>query len=105
MSRLPADVDIVVIGAGAAGLGVAQRLAAEPVSFLVLEARERPGGRGCSLLSTGGVLDLGSGWLHSADRNPLAALAEQFGFTIDRTPPPWMRQAFDLNFPPEDQRA
>ena len=105
MSRLPADVDIVVIGAGAAGIGVAQRLAAEPVSFLVLEARDRPGGRGHSILSAGGVLDLGCGWLHSADRNPLATLAEQSGFTIDRAPPPWMRQAFDLNFPPEDQRA
>jgi monoamine oxidase len=105
MGRLPADVDIVVIGAGAAGLGVARRLAAEPVSFLVLEARDRPGGRGHSILSAGGVLDLGCGWLHSADRNPLVGLAEQFGFTIDRAPPPWMRQAFDLNFPPQDQRA
>ena len=105
MSRLPADVDIVVIGAGAAGLGAAQRLATEPVSFLVLEARDRPGGRGHSILSAGGVLDLGCGWLHSANRNPLVAQAERFGFTIDRAPPPWMRQAFDLNFPQEEQRA
>ncbi|MEO6340636.1 MAG: NAD(P)/FAD-dependent oxidoreductase [Caulobacteraceae bacterium] len=105
MNRLPADVDVVVIGAGAAGLGVAQRLADEPVSFMVLEARDRPGGRGHSILSPGGVLDLGCGWLHSADRNPLAQLAEQHGFHIDRSPPPWMRQAFDLNFPIEDQQA
>ena len=53
----------------------------------------------------GGVLDLGCGWLHSADHNPLAGLAEQFGFTVDKAPPPWMRQAFDLNFPPEAQQA
>ena len=41
----PSDVDILVIGAGAAGIGAGRRLAAGPASFLIVEARDRPGGR------------------------------------------------------------
>ena len=96
-------VDIVVIGAGAAGIGAGRRLAPEPVSSLLLEARDRLGGRAHTLPGSSG-LDLGCGWLHSADHNPLVGLAEGQGLTIDRSPPPWMNQAFNLNFPPEDQR-
>ncbi|MGC1301044.1 MAG: NAD(P)/FAD-dependent oxidoreductase, partial [Caulobacteraceae bacterium] len=49
--------------------------------------------------------DLGCGWLHSADRNPWAAIAEETGFAVDRSPPPWMRPRIDVNFPISEQRA
>jgi len=48
-------------------------------------------------------LDLGCGWLHSADRNPWTAIAAAAGFAIDKTIPAWMRQSLDLGFSREDQ--
>jgi len=96
--------DVVVIGAGAAGIAALRRLAA--VSAIGLEARDRVGGRAHTVLARGGLpLDLGCGWLHSADVNPLAKAFEAAGFAIDRTRPHWERQSGDQDFPPEEQRA
>ncbi|MGD9966897.1 MAG: flavin monoamine oxidase family protein [Hyphomonadaceae bacterium] len=81
--------DVVVLGAGAAGIGAGRRLAAAGASFLLLEARERIGGRAWSVDG----LDLGCGWLHSADRNALAAMADGAGLKIDTTPAPWRKQS------------
>jgi monoamine oxidase len=97
------DVEVVVVGAGAAGLGAAMRLAAAGVSFTVLEARRRAGGRACTVTDGIFPLDLGCGWLHSADRNPWTRIAAQAGFTIDKTAPAWGTQSFDLGFSSEDQ--
>ena len=69
------DFDIVVIGAGAAGLAAGKRLAASGLSFTILEARERIGGRAQMRVASGFPLDLGCGWLHSADRNPWTWIA------------------------------
>src|SRR5579875_2469165 len=89
----PSRVDIAIVGGGAAGIGAARRLSGEPVSSLVLEARDRLGGRAYTVVGRSGTaIDLGCEWLHSADRNAWTAIAEEEGFTIDRTPPPWMRQ-------------
>jgi monoamine oxidase len=103
---LPSKVDVVVIGAGAAGLGAAKRLseAHPPVAFVVLEARARVGGRAVTLKGrSGAAIDLGAGWLHSADQNPWVGVAEDLGFTVDQSPPPWMRPALDVNFSRSDQ--
>ena len=86
------DFDVVIVGAGAAGLAAARRLYGRKRA-VVLEARERAGGRGFTLDAGGWPLDLGCGWLHSADRNPLTGLAEQLGLTIDRTPAAWGNEA------------
>jgi monoamine oxidase len=84
------EVDIAVIGAGAAGIGAARRVAAAgSVSLLVLEARNRVGGRVHTIAPAGFALDRGAEWLHSADRNPLSALAQKRGFSIHRRPPEW----------------
>jgi len=99
------DLEIVVVGAGAAGIGVAMRLAAARVSFAVLEARGRVGGRAYTIADAPFPLDLGCGWLHSADRNPWTRIAAEAGFTIDRTLPAWGTQSFDLGFSAEDQDA
>jgi monoamine oxidase len=100
---LPSSPDIVVIGAGAAGLGAAGRLARSGASFVVLEARGRAGGRGHTRTIDGLPLDLGCGWLHSARRNSWVRVAERLGLDIDRSPPAWTRPP--LNFPPDEQRA
>ncbi|WP_420470224.1 flavin monoamine oxidase family protein [Brevundimonas sp. FT23042] len=92
---LPASADIVIIGAGAAGLAAARALAEQPLTIAVLEARNRIGGRAWTLPFGGEGLDMGCGWLHSADENPLAARVEPAGLTLDRTPPPWQSQAFN----------
>ena len=76
-----ADVDTLVIGAGIAGLTAARQLAEEGVSVMVLEARDRIGGRAYTESDTFGVpFDHGCAWLHSADINPLTPLVEEAGF-------------------------
>ncbi len=106
MSRpisLPSSIDVAVIGAGAAGLSAAQRLAKARVTVVVLEARDRIGGRAHTAIREGMPLDLGCGWLHSADRNALCDLGREAGFTIDETEPPWRKQAFNLGLTSEEQ--
>ena len=97
--------DIVVIGAGAAGLAAGVALAGRGVSHVVLEARNRVGGRAWTEIvrppgaTEAYTIDLGCGWLHSADRNPYVPLAESLGFTVDRTRPPWRRRVAPPPFP------
>ena len=68
MTRLPSEVDVAIIGAGAAGLGAARMLEGSGLSVIVLEARDRIGGRAHTIMAAPGVpFDLGCEWLHSAD--------------------------------------
>ena len=98
--------DVVVVGAGAAGIAALRRLSATGLSVVALEARPRVGGRTHTVLAGPDLpVDCGAGWVHSADKNLLAKPIEQAGFTIDRTPPHWMRQSFNRDFPPDEQRA
>jgi monoamine oxidase len=92
------EVDVIVIGAGAAGVAAARALRDSRLSVLVLEARDRIGGRAWTLRRDGVPLDLGCGWLHSANENEWTAVANDLGFAIDRRPPPWGRRAHQLNF-------
>src|SRR6516225_3352305 len=90
MAGLRSQVDIAIVGAGAAGIGAAQRLAEKgSVSVLVLEARDRVGGRVHTIEPAGFPLDRGAEWLHSADRNPLSPIARELGFSIHHRPPEW----------------
>lgn len=93
------DVDVAIVGAGAAGLAAADRLRKHGVEALVLEARDRVGGRAHTVTTAPGFpVDLGCGWLHSADRNPWVGIARGFGLAIDETQPGWggrlVRQGF-----------
>jgi monoamine oxidase len=99
------DWDVVIIGGGAAGIAAAQRLATKGVSILLLEASQRIGGRAWTVNVAGHALDLGCGWLHSADRNPWLDIAESSGFAVERRRPAWGQQYRDLGFSPEDQDA
>ena len=99
------DIDVVIVGGGAAGVAAARRLCDAAVPCLVVEARPRLGGRAWTVTDRSGfALDLGCGWLHSADRNPWRAVAERQGRSIDKTPPPWMRPAHPVGFPLFEQR-
>jgi monoamine oxidase len=98
------DFETVVVGGGAAGIAAARRLHQAGVDCLIVEARTRLGGRAWTVAGpSGSALDLGCGWLHSADRNPWVAVAEEQGRTIDKTPPPWRRRSSSLGFT-EDSR-
>jgi monoamine oxidase len=103
MTALPSEVDVAVIGAGAAGIAAARRLAADGrVSVLVLEARQRAGGRAWTVEIDGVPIDLGCEWLHSADRNALVPLAEELGFQINERRPDWRTR---LRFSGESEAA
>ena len=97
---LPSEVDVAIIGAGAAGLGAANALKDTDLSSVVLEARDRVGGRAHTIVPAPGIIfDVGCGWLHSADKNSFVPIAERLRFAIDRTRPPWREQSFDTGFP------
>jgi len=71
---------VVVVGAGIAGLAAARGLAAADREVLVLEARDRIGGRLHTVpLGAGVAADLGGAWLQQYDVNPLAVLAADAG--------------------------
>lgn len=71
--------DAVVIGAGVAGLRAARELRATGCDVLVLEARDRIGGRTWTVDLAGATVDLGASWLHGPHENPLTALLAQAG--------------------------
>ncbi len=73
------ETEVVVVGGGAAGIGAARKLTDAGVPCLLLEARDRLGGRAWTHEVGGYPLDLGCGWLHSADRNPLTKIARRAG--------------------------
>jgi monoamine oxidase len=101
---LPSSIDVAIIGAGAAGLGAAHALKNSGRSVIVLEARDRVGGRGHTIQAAPNVtFDLGCGWLHSADQNSFVKIADELHFEIDRTLPPWRERGYGKSFPPEER--
>jgi len=69
----------IVIGAGISGLAAAGTLRDAGWDVLVLEARNRIGGRINTDRSLGDVLERGANWIHGADGNPLTPLARESG--------------------------
>ncbi|CAI7653045.1 unnamed protein product, partial [Penicillium discolor] len=78
-------VDTIVVGAGVAGLTAARLLRDAGRTVVVLEARDRIGGRVHTDRSDG-TLDLGASWIHGIDGSSVAAAAEAFGMrTVEFT--------------------
>lgn len=83
---------VVVIGAGAAGIAAARRLLAEGVEVQIMEATAVPGGRCITdTTSLGHPFDRGGSWIHSADINPMAELAREQGAGIIEDDPGGLR--------------
>ena len=77
-------VDVVVVGAGATGLAAATAVAAQGRSVLVLEARDRVGGRLWTDEVDGVDLEIGGQWV-SPDQTALLAMLDRLGLeTFER---------------------
>jgi polyamine oxidase len=75
---------VVVVGAGIAGLAAAHALTNAGVDCVILEARDRAGGRLHTIQLAGWPVDMGGSWIHFPGGNPLSALADHAG--IERRP-------------------
>lgn len=73
-NTIKTDKNILILGAGMAGLAAAQSLKARGVSCIVLEAQDRVGGRLRTNRSLGISFDEGASWIHGPDNNPLSAI-------------------------------
>ena len=83
-TEIPGGVDgsverVLVVGAGIAGLTVANAMAHAAVECVVLEARNRVGGRLHTADLAGSPVDLGGSWMHHPIGNPLRRFAESVG--------------------------
>ena len=74
-----------------AGLAAGRALVDVGRSVALLEARERIGGRACTVAAEDLWFDLGCHWFHSADRNPLVPLARALGFEVDEYAVLWAK--------------
>lgn len=82
-AALPPDPDVVVIGAGAAGIAAARTLIAEGRSVVVLEAADRLGGRAYTESATFGLpFDHGCSWLQGPRTLPLLGMAQDWGYSL-----------------------
>jgi monoamine oxidase len=85
---LPREADIVVIGAGAAGIAAARRIMAANRKVIVVEAADQIGGRCLTDTATFDVpFDRGARWIHNPDTNPMIRLARNAGLDVSAAPP------------------
>jgi monoamine oxidase len=81
------EVDIAIIGAGAAGIAAARRITAFNRSFALIEANAVAGGRCLTDTTIFGVpFDVGGRWIYLPDSNPVAKLATQNGIATYPAP-------------------
>lgn len=73
------DVDVAVVGAGAAGLAAARRLIGAGFTVRIVEARRRLGGRVFTDERLGPPFEAGAAYIHWADRNPWTRIARDLG--------------------------
>ena len=83
-------LDVIVVGAGAAGIGAGLALLRNKAKFVILEAKDRVGGRAYSEShSLGHRWDQGCHWFHSASINPLRKIALKLGHDFVDSPAPY----------------
>jgi monoamine oxidase len=84
---LPREADIVVIGAGAAGIAAARRIMAANRRVVVVEAAGQIGGRCLTDTATfDAPFDRGARWMHNPDSNPMIRLARSAGLDTSAAP-------------------
>ena len=82
-----APFDVVIVGAGAAGIAAARRIAASGRKFVLIEATNHIGGRCITDTRTFGVpYDRGAHWIHAPDFNPVTKLAAHRGLEVYPAP-------------------
>ena len=86
---------VVVVGAGIAGLAAASCLHRAGVPYVVLEARDRIGGRLHTVDLAGVPVDLGGSWIHHPIGNPTSSLCAEYGIARDPGDPIPTLAAFD----------
>ncbi len=80
---LPTNPDVVIVGAGAAGMSAARTLTQAGISVVVVEAADRVGGRAWTESKTlGQPFDHGCSWISGSNRNPFTPIARAGGFTL-----------------------
>jgi len=86
-AAVPREADVVVVGAGAAGIAAARRIVAAGRKVVVLEATNEIGGR-CRTDSTtlGAPFERGARWLYNPDVNPLVKLARSTAVDLVSAP-------------------
>eukprot|EP01116_Phalansterium_solitarium_P025099 TRINITY_DN9436_c0_g1_i2.p1 TRINITY_DN9436_c0_g1~~TRINITY_DN9436_c0_g1_i2.p1 ORF type:complete len:388 (+),score=82.30 TRINITY_DN9436_c0_g1_i2:864-2027(+) len=83
----------VVVGGGMSGIACALRLSECGVPVIIIEPRNRLGGRIVTVEAAGAALDLGASWIHGVDGNPLVDLARECGATLGASLGPEPTQA------------
>jgi polyamine oxidase len=86
---------VVVVGAGIAGLAAASCLRRARIPYVVLEARDRIGGRLHTIDLAGVPVDLGGSWIHHPIGNPISSLCAEYGLARDPGDPVPTLAAFD----------
>ena len=85
------EEDVVIIGAGAAGIGAGLALSRLGVHYIILEAKHRVGGRAYTDSDTfGRPWDRGCHWFYSADVNPLRTIADRLEHPYEKETSEWM---------------
>ena len=79
------SVDVIVIGAGFAGLTAARELGQAGLSVITLEARDRIGGRTWTDHRLGHDLEMGANWIHWVQPHVWAEVT-RYGREITRSP-------------------
>ncbi|EHA51353.1 hypothetical protein MGG_17287 [Pyricularia oryzae 70-15] len=80
-ARASDKCDVVIVGAGLAGLSAAHELIRAGLSCIVLESRDRVGGKTWSqeLAGGGGVVDLGAAWINDTNQSRMYNIAQRYG--------------------------
>jgi len=74
------DTDVIVLGAGVVGAAFVKHLALNGIKdFLVLEARDEPGGRFQNIIIGNISVELGANWVHGTENNPIYKLIKKYG--------------------------
>jgi monoamine oxidase len=82
------ETDVAIVGAGAAGVAAARKVAAAGRRFVLIEASDHVGGRCVTESRTFGVpYDRGAHWVHMPDINPVAKLSSRTGLEVYAAPP------------------